>query len=114
MLAPALLCTSRSPVRSRIAAVIAAVVVLPFVALITALPCASRRARIPIACGSSRVSTLPGSDVPPPRPAARTTRADRLGGGHLRAQQRHGTSTFNERGTTLMVTGRSAIGSPSA
>ena len=114
MFAPARLWTSVSPVRSRIAAAIAAVVVLPFVALITALPCASRRASSPIACGSSRVSTLPGSDVPPPRPAARTTRADRLGGGHLRAQQRHGTSTFSARGTTLMVTGRSAIGSPSA
>jgi hypothetical protein len=38
MLAPARLCTSVSPPRSRIAAVIAAVVVLPLVALITALP----------------------------------------------------------------------------
>jgi hypothetical protein len=40
--------------------------------------------------------------------------ADRLGGGHLGSQQGHGTSTFSARGTTLMVTGRSAIGSPSA
>jgi hypothetical protein len=73
MFAPARLCTSVSPVRSRIAAAIAAVVVFPFVAEITALPCASRRASSPIACGSSRVSSLPGSVVPPPRPAARTT-----------------------------------------
>jgi hypothetical protein len=72
MFAPARLWTSDSPLRSSTAAVIAAVVVLPFVALITALPWASRCDSSPIACGSSRVSTLPGSDVPPPRPAART------------------------------------------
>jgi hypothetical protein len=72
MLAPARLWTSVSPVRSRIDAVIAALVVLPFVALITALPCARRCPSSPIACGSRRVSTLPGSDVPPPRRTART------------------------------------------
>ena len=32
----------------------------------------------------ARVSTLPGSDVPPPRPARARERADRLGGRHLR------------------------------
>ena len=50
----------------------AAVVVLPFVALITALPLGALRSS-PMACGSSRVRTFPGSDVPPPRPAARTS-----------------------------------------
>ena len=73
MFAPARLCTSVSPERSRIAATIAAVVVLPFVALITALPWARRAPSRPIACGSRRVSTLPGSEVPPPRPEARTS-----------------------------------------
>ena len=35
------------------------------VSLITALPCGRRRASLPMACGSIRVSTLPGSEVPP-------------------------------------------------
>ena len=73
MFAPARLWTSRAPVRSRIDATIAAVVVLPLVALITTLPRSRRLARRAIACGSTRVSTLPGSDVPPPRPAVRAS-----------------------------------------
>ena len=63
----------------------AAVVVLPFVALITAEPWASRCASKPIACGSSRVSTFPGSDVPPPRPAARTSEPTALAAATLGA-----------------------------
>ena len=73
MFAPARLWTSREPVRSRIDATIAAVVVLPLVAEITTLPCSRRPASSPIACGSRRVSSLPGSEVPPPRPARRAS-----------------------------------------
>ena len=51
MFAPARLCTRRAPERSRIAATIAAVVVLPFVAEMTALPCGRRCARRSIAAG---------------------------------------------------------------
>ena len=71
MFAPARLWTRRVPVRSRIDATIAALVVLPLVAEMTTLPRSSRDASCPIACGSTRVSTLPGSDVPPPRRAVR-------------------------------------------
>ena len=71
MFAPARLWTSRVPVRPRIVAIIAAVVVLPLVAETTTLPCGSRAPSRAIACGSARISTLPGSDVPP-RPARRS------------------------------------------
>ena len=63
-------------------AAIAAVVVLPLVAEMTAQPCGSRAARRSIAWGSRRVRTLPGRLVPPPRPARRaswpTARAARI------------------------------------
>ena len=65
MFAPARLWTSRTPARSRIAAIIAAVVVLPFVAETTTDPCGSRAESSEIARGSSRISTLPGRLVPP-------------------------------------------------
>jgi len=71
MFAPARLWTSRAPVRSRIEATMAAVVVFPLVAETTTEPCSRRPASIRIAWGSRRISTLPGSDVPPPRPARR-------------------------------------------
>ena len=115
MFAPARLWTSRAPVRSRIFATIAAVVVLPLVALITTLPRSSRLARRPIACGSTRVSTLPGSDVPAAAPGGARERADRLGGGHTSGKPDHaGATTRNEPGSTRTVSGRSPIGSPSA
>ena len=47
-------------------------------------------------------------------PGGAHERADRLGGRDLRPEQRHGASTFSARGSTRIVTGRSAIGSPSA
>ena len=77
MLAPARLCTSRTPSRSRIAAAIAAVVVLPLVAETNTLPRLKREPSTPIASGCRRISTFPGTLVaPPPRsresaPAAR-------------------------------------------
>jgi hypothetical protein len=49
MLAPARLWTRRAPVRSSTLAAIAAVVVFPLVAEITALPRDRRRASVPIA-----------------------------------------------------------------
>ena len=68
-----------------------------------------------MACGSTRVSTLPGSDVPPPRPGRARERADRLGGGHPGGQADHrGATTRSEPGSTRTVSGSSAIGSPSA
>jgi hypothetical protein len=53
------------------AAVIAAVVVLPFVAETITDPCGSRVARRAIALRSSAFSTLPGKVVPPPLPVNR-------------------------------------------
>ena len=70
MFAPARLCTSRAPVRSRMPATIAAVVVLPLVAEITALPRCRRAPRRAMAWGSRRIRSLPGSEVPP-RPVRR-------------------------------------------
>ena len=96
------------------AATIAAVVVLPFVALITALPCSSRAPSSPMAWGSSRVSTLPGSEVPPPRPAARTSVPTALAAATFGPSSVTAPAPAARRGRTRIVTGRSAIGSPSA
>ena len=76
----------------------AADVVLPFVALMTALPCGSRLGQQP-----DGVRLQPGEDLAGQRrPAAAARgadeRADRLGGRHLRGQQAHGTSTRSARG----------------
>src|SRR5262249_13062982 len=68
--APDALCASRSRAR-RIAAVIAAVVVLPFVADTSTAPCGSSLASRSIAPGWAFHSTLPGSVVPPPAPKSR-------------------------------------------
>ena len=56
---------------SRIADVIAALVVLPFVADRITLPSGRRFASLAIAPGSIAVSSFPGSVVPPPCPARR-------------------------------------------
>ncbi len=85
MFAPARLWTSRAPVRSSTEATIAAVVVLPLVAESTTLPRRSRAASRPMARGSRRVSTLPGSDVPPPRPARRASSPTALAAASLPA-----------------------------
>ncbi len=78
MFAPARLCTSAMPARSRMPAVIVAVVVLPLVAEMSTLPRGRRAPRSPIASGASRISSLPGALVPPPpriREIAPTLRA---------------------------------------
>src|ERR1039458_4985512 len=68
MFAPDWLFTSDTPARSRIAARIAEVVVLPFVADTSTLPRDRRAPSSPIALGSRRMSTFPGAlDAPPPR-----------------------------------------------
>ena len=95
-------------------ATIAAVVVLPLVAEMTRLPCSSRPASSPIACGSRRVSSLPGSDVPPPRPARRASAPTALAAATLGASRLTATITRSAPGCTRTVAGRSAIGSPSA
>src|SRR5262249_31053920 len=59
----------------RISAAIAVAVVLPFVADTSAEPAPSLAARRGTAAGSSFQSSLPGTVVPPPRPAARESRA---------------------------------------
>ena len=100
------------PVRPRIAATIAAVVVLPLVAETTTLPCGSRAASRAIACGSARISTLPGSDVPP-RPGQAGSGSGGARGEQPRLQP-HGTITRSAPGSTRTVAGSSAIGSPSA
>ena len=62
----------REPERGpRISATIALVVVFPFVAETSTDPCGRRAASRSIAPGSSFQSSLPGSVVPPPRPATR-------------------------------------------
>ena len=62
---------------ARIELAIAVVVVLPFVAETSATPWGSRAARASRAPGSSFQTSLPGSVVPPPRPAARESRPTR-------------------------------------
>ena len=81
-LAPELFQASRRG-GERIALAIAVVVVLPFVAETSATPCGSAAARPSSAPGSSFQTSLPGSVVPPPRPAARESRADEAGRGGL-------------------------------
>ena len=96
MFAPARLCTRRVPERSRIAATIAAVVVLPFVAEITALPCGRRPARRAIASGSRRMQDLAGQA----RRAAPAAPRERAGGardGDLRAEH-HGAGDQDAQG----------------
>ena len=115
MFAPARLCTSRVPARSSTVETIAAVVVLPLVAEITTLPRDSRPASRSIACGSTRVSTLPGQR----RAAAAAGGAGEPADGARGRQpggepHRHGASTRSVPGTTSTVAGSSAIGSPSA
>ena len=115
MFAPARLCTSRAPVRSRIEATIAAVVVLPLVAEIDHAAAGQPAARRPIACGSTRVSTLPGQRRAAAAPGRAGERADRLRGGHPGREPHHrGATTRSAPGRTRTVTGSSAIGSPSA
>src|SRR5262249_9172216 len=65
--APDALCASRNRLR-RIAAVIAAVVVLPFVAETSTVPCGSSLASRSLAPGCAFQSTLPASVVPAPAP----------------------------------------------
>ena len=65
---------ARRCVGERIALAIAVVVVLPFVAETSATPWGSRAASASRAPGSSFQTSLPGSVVPPPRPAARESR----------------------------------------
>ncbi len=79
MLEPARLCTTGRPSRSRQAAIIAAVVVLPLVADRSIEPASSSCAMLRIEPGAIRSSIRPGAVVPPVRPlrrlAARTSRA---------------------------------------
>jgi hypothetical protein len=72
--APDALCASRTR-GFTICAVIAAVVVLPFVAETSAAPSGSRCARRSNASGSSDESTFPGTVVPPPAPTRRESPA---------------------------------------
>ena len=67
-------CARAARDRRRISAAIAAVVVLPFVAEMSAEPSGSRAASRSIAPGSSFQSSLPGTVVPPPVPASRESR----------------------------------------
>ena len=112
MFAPARLCTSRVPVRPRIAAIIAAVVVLPLVAETTTLPCGQPR-RQP----RDRVRLGPHQHLAGQRRAA-AARQPRSGSGGARGEQPrlqpHGTITRSAPGSTRTVVGSSAIGSPSA
>ncbi len=123
MFAPARLCTSRTPSRSRIAAAIAAVVVLPLVAEISTLPRCRREPSTPIASGCRRISTFPGTLVAPPphsRESAPAARARASFGSEWAAQGllpsglSAGTSTRTAAGRTLTRSGSSPIGSPSA
>jgi hypothetical protein len=68
--APERLCARRTR-GERIVATIDAVVVFPFVADTSNVPCESRAARRSTAPGSTFQRSFPGSVVPPPRPAAR-------------------------------------------
>jgi hypothetical protein len=71
--APELLWASRTRLPT-IAATSAVVVVLPFVAEIAAVPRGNRAARVETEPGSIAARILPGTVVPPPRPARRESR----------------------------------------
>ena len=79
MFEPARLCTTGLPARSRAAAIIAAVVVLPLVAETSTEPASSSLAIRSSARGEAFSSIRPGAVVPPVRPmrrlAARASRA---------------------------------------
>ena len=113
MFAPARLWTSRTPPRPRIEATIAAVVVFPFVALMIELPPGRRADSSPIACGSMRSSSRPGSDVPP-RPARRDSTPTPRAAATLSPSRRHGARTRRALGTARIVAGVIPTGSPSA
>ena len=86
MFAPAALCTREICSRARIAAVKAAVVVLPLVAEMSTLPRVRRAASCAMASRSSRMSTLPGALVAPP-PRRRESAADGPREGELGGQR---------------------------
>ena len=112
MFAPARLWTSFVPVRPRMAATMAAVVVLPLVAETTTLPLrqAGGEARDGVRLGAHQ--HLAGQR----RPAAAGQARDgaRRAGGEQPRLQPHGAITRSAPGLTRTVAGRSAIGSPSA
>src|SRR5581483_6713294 len=89
----------------RISAVMAVVVVLPFVAETTALPAARPAARRSIAPGSRWARSLPGNVVPPPAPTRRdsaaTPRAAAISsarGGRGRTRRAYVTTAGRRRG----------------
>ena len=114
MFAPARLWTSREPVRSRIEATIAAVVVLPLVAEITTLPCSSRAGQQADRVRLEARQHLAGQRGAAAAAGAAGERADGLRRGQLGGEQAHGAMTCSAPGWTRTVAGRSAIGSPSA
>ena len=67
-----------------------------------------------IACGSTRVSTLPGQRGAAAAAGRAGEAADGAGGGEAGGEPHHGASTRSVPGTTSTVAGSSAIGSPSA
>src|SRR5215211_4787358 len=71
MFEPARLWTGSRPAARRAAAIIPAVVVLPFVALTIVEPAVRRRPRRETASGAILRSSRPGNVVPPPRPLRR-------------------------------------------
>jgi hypothetical protein len=88
MFEPARLCTTGLPARSRAAAIIAAVVVLPFVADTSSEPASSSRDMRRSARGEAFSSRRPGAVVPPLRPTrrlvARASRARRRASRNIR------------------------------
>ncbi len=118
MFDPARLCTSGRPARSRMAASMAAVVVLPLVADTSTEPSSRRRPMVRIAPGLMRSSIRPGAVVPPLRPSprlvARSSRASASSGSRHQEAGPAGTTMRRQRLSTVIVAGVVAIGSPSA
>ena len=114
MFEPARLCTSERPSASRTAATIAAVVVLPLVAEISAEPWSSSAAMSCIASGSARSSSRPGSVVPPPRPRRRESERTVRAAPRVRLGLTPGRPRAGSAGPRSWSPGTSAIGSPSA
>ena len=114
MFAPARLWTRCAPVRSRMPATIAAVVVLPLVAEITALPRSQPGGQAPDGVGLEAHQELSGQRGAPAAGAARQ-RAGGAGGRHLDPERGHaGSSTCTAAGSARKVIGSSPTGSPSA
>ena len=114
MFEPARLCTIGLPERSSAAAIMAAVVVLPFVADTSTEPASSSLDMRASARGEALSSTRPGAVVPPRAPDAATGGPREPGEEAGEPEHQDGAMTRRQRRSTRIMAGVAPIGSPSA